>query len=118
VLGTGFAARARRLSIAAAHRPAALVLDVRPSAEVYVDGELKGPAPPLARLSVPPGPHSIELRNGRLRPLTMQVHLQPGEEMALKHVFVAPPPAPVRRAAPSARSEAVDRVKSWLDKLK
>jgi hypothetical protein len=118
VLGTGVAARARRLRIAAAHRPATIALDLRPQGEVYVDGELKGTAPPLARLSIPPGPHSIELRSGRSRPVTMQVHLQPGEELALKHVFAAPPAPPVRRAAPSARSAVVDRVKSWLDELK
>jgi hypothetical protein len=49
------------------------------------------------------------------------VQLQPGEELQLKHVWVAPAVAPApRRASPpqSPQARAVDRVKSWLDKLK
>ena len=68
-------------------------------------------APPLVRLSVPPGPHIIEVRNGRFKPLSMQVHLQPGEEMHLKHVFAAPP-APARRARPKEPG-VLDRFKFW-----
>ena len=124
VLGAGYAGRTVRLEIEAAHRPAIIELDIRPQGEVYLDGELKGMAPPLARLSIPAGPHTIELRNGRFKPVTMEVQLQPGEELQLKHVWVAPVPVPApRRAAPppppqSAQARAVDKVKSWLDKLK
>ncbi|MDB5858139.1 MAG: hypothetical protein JWQ76_1828 [Ramlibacter sp.] len=122
VLGAGFAGREVRLELEAAQRPAIIVLDIRPQGEVYVDGELKGTTPPLTRLSIPAGPHLIELRNGRLKPVTMEVQLQPGEELQLKHVFVAPlPPVAAPRRPPqpqSAQARAVDRVKSWLDKLK
>lgn len=123
ILGAGYAGRTVRLEMEAAHRPAIILIDIRPFGEVHIDGELKGTAPPLARLAIPPGPHTIELRSGRLKPVTMEVQLQPGEELELKHTFVAPvaPPAP-RRASPpppqSAQARAVDRVKSWLDKLK
>jgi hypothetical protein len=123
VLGAGYAGRAKRLEMEAAQRPAIITLDVHPQGEVYLDGELKGTTPPLARLSIPAGPHSIELRSGRLKPVTMEVQLQPGEELQLKHTFVAPPPpivvAPRRPPPPqSAQARAVDRVKSWLDRLK
>ena len=121
LLGAGYAGREVRLEIEAAHRPATIALDIRPQAEVFVDGELKGTTPPLARVSIPPGPHMIELRSGKLKPVTMEVQLQPGEELQLKHVFTAPTPPPVPRRAPppqSAQARAVDKVKSWLDKLK
>jgi hypothetical protein len=121
VLGAGYAGREWRLELEAAQRPAVIALDIRPQGEVYVDGELKGTTPPLARLSIPAGPHTIELRNGRFKPVTMDVQLQPGEELQLKHVWVAPAVAPApRRASPpqSPQARAVDRVKSWLDKLK
>jgi len=111
LVGAGWAARIARERYEEARRPAAILLDVRPAGEVFVDGEPKGTAPPLVRLTVPPGPHTIEVRNGRSKPLQMQVHLQPGEEMHLKHVFAAPPPA-ARRARPKEPG-VLDRFKFW-----
>ncbi|MCG2593497.1 PEGA domain-containing protein [Ramlibacter sp. XY19] len=123
VLGAGYVGRTLRLEMEAAARPAIITIEIKPVGEVYVDGELKGTAPPLARLSIPAGPHSIELRSGRLKPVTMDVNLLPGEELELKHTFVAPvaPPAPRRTSPPppqTAQAKAIDKVKSWLDKLK
>jgi serine/threonine-protein kinase len=37
---------------------------VTPWGEVFVDGKSKGVAPPLSRLSLPVGAHSVEIRNG------------------------------------------------------
>jgi hypothetical protein len=116
LLGAGWAGRVLREHYEEARRPAVLLLDVRPFGEVFVDGEPKGSAPPLVRLSLPAGPHSIEVRNGRLKPLRMQVQLRPGEEMQLKHVFVAPPPPPpppARRAKPKEQPGLLDRFKFW-----
>jgi hypothetical protein len=123
VLGAGYAGRTVRLEMEAAARPAIITIDIHPVGEIFIDGELKGLAPPLARLAIPAGPHSIEIRSGRLKPVTMEVQLKPGEELELKHTFVAPVAAPPpRRAAPSQpqtpQARAVDKVKSWLDKLK
>jgi hypothetical protein len=115
LLGAGYGGRAARERYEAAHRTAVLVLDIQPSGEIFVDGERKGSAPPLVRLSLAAGEHVIEVRNARSKPLRVQVKLQPGEEMRLKHVFV--PPAPVRRArpAPPPRQEPglFDRFKFW-----
>lgn len=111
LVGAGWGARIARERYEEAHRPAAILLDVRPVGEVFVDGEPKGTAPPLVRLSVPPGPHTIEVRNGRSKPLYLQVQLQPGEEMHLKHVFAAPPP-PARRARPKEPG-VLDRFRFW-----
>jgi hypothetical protein len=104
LLAAGMAARQMRERYEEAHRPAILVLDIKPTGEVLVDGDAKGTAPPLVRLSVPPGTHIIEVRNGKLPPLITEVQLQPGEQMELKHVFVPPPPPPpaVRKPRPQA----------------
>ena len=112
LLGAGYAARLARESYEAARRPAVIRLDIKPWGEVFVDGEPKGTSPPLVTLSVPPGPHTIEVRNGRFKPLRMEVMLQPGEEMELKHVFAAPPP---RRARPQQQKEqsVLERFKFW-----
>jgi hypothetical protein len=40
--------------------------------------------------------------------------LKPGEELQLKHVFVAPPPPPPsRRAKPKEQPGLLDRFKFW-----
>jgi hypothetical protein len=112
VLGAGMAARVAREEYEAAHRPAVIHLDIRPGGEVYVDGERKGTAPQLASLWVPPGPHVIEVRNGRFKPLLMNVQLQPGEAIRVRHAFVAPPPRPTARK-PQQPADIMDRLKSW-----
>lgn len=112
VLGAGMGGRVAREEYEAAHRPAVIHLDIRPGGEVFVDGERKGAAPQLASLWVPPGPHAIEIRNGRFKPLRMDVHLQPGEAIRVRHAFVAPPPRPVARK-PQQPPDAMDRLKAW-----
>jgi hypothetical protein len=117
LLGAGIAGRHLRKEYEAARRPATIQLEIRPWGEVLVDGELKGVSPPLVKLSVPPGPHTIEVRNGRLKPMYMEVQVQPGEELELKHVFEAPPvPKPVARRAASAPVPAPPQ--NLLDRLK
>lgn len=109
VLGSGFAAREALEQYEAARRPAVIQLDIRPWGNVYVDGEPKGRTPPLVRLSLPPGPHVIEVRNGKFKPLRMEVTLQAAEELEIKHVFSAPPTAPRRKQEPTV----MDRLKFW-----
>jgi hypothetical protein len=123
VLGAGWAGRVAREQYEAARRPAILHLDIKPSGEIFVDGELKGTTPPLADISLPAGPHTVEVRSGRFPPLRLEVELHPGEELQLKHVFAAPPPPPRRRAAPAQPAReptpleklerAVERYKFW-----
>jgi hypothetical protein len=90
------------------------LLDIAPSGEVFVDGQSRGSAPPLARLEVPPGPHTIEVRNPRARPFQLEVQLKPGQQMEIRHVFPAPPPrrapAPPRQKQPSG---PLGRFKFW-----
>ncbi len=108
LLAAGFAAREAREQYEA-RRPAVIMLDVRPWGDVFVDGEPKGRTPPLVSLSVPPGAHVIEVRNGRLKPLRMEMHLQPGEELQLRHVFAQPAP----QRSPRKEPGVLDRFKFW-----
>jgi hypothetical protein len=114
LLTAGLAGRQAREHYEETHRPATLVLDIRPAGEVFVDGEAKGSAPPLVRLSLPPGTHTIEVRNGKLAPLQTEVQLQPGERMELKHVFPPPPPSVRKGRAqqphPPSPGEKLDRM--------
>lgn len=114
LLAAGYAGREGRERYEEAHRVAVLVLDIHPAGEIFVDGERKGSAPPLVRISLPPGPHVVEVRNARFKPLRVEVQLKPGEEMQLKHVFV-PPPVRRARPQPQPRQEPglFERFKFW-----
>ncbi|MBC5786244.1 hypothetical protein H8N03_25125 [Ramlibacter sp. USB13] len=119
LLTAGLAGRQAREYYEEQHRPALLVLDIKPAGEVFVDGEARGNAPPLVRISLPPGPHVIEVRNGKLPPMKTEVQLKPGELMELKHVF--PPPAPpARKARPVAPRQNTpgEKLDKWIDKYK
>ena len=88
----------------------------------YVDGKVKGPTPPLAQLEVPPGSHTVEVRNGAFPPLRIEVHLAQAEEMTIRHTFVAPKPrpAPPRRkpkkeVKKEAKTEPAQEQKKEID---
>jgi len=112
LLGAGWAGRVWRERYEEARRPAVILLDIKPAGELFVDGEPRGTTPPLVRLSLPAGPHTIEVRSGRFRPLQLQVTLKPGEEMQLRHVFAAPP-APRRPRPQKEQPGLLDRFKFW-----
>jgi hypothetical protein len=113
VVGSGFIGREALEQYEATRRPAAIQLDIRPWGNVYVDGEPKGRTPPLVRVWLPPGPHVIEVRNGKLKPLRMEVTLQASEELELRHVFTAPAPQPAVRKKPPPPPGLFDRLKFW-----
>jgi hypothetical protein len=94
ILGAGVAGRMVRQEIEASHRPGILVLDVKPSGQIFVDGEDQGTSPPLTELRVKAGSHLIEVHNGDLPPLRLQANLAPGQRTAVSHTFVIPPPPP------------------------
>jgi hypothetical protein len=109
--------------------PGAVVFEIRPSGEVYVDGALKGKTPPLKKIQVPPGSHQIEVRSGKFKPLVVELAVGPGEEFAVEHNFVArtPPKAPVKtpakappakpKPAPAAPPKAPAEEKSFWDRF-
>ena len=62
-------------------------LAVTPWGEVFVDGTTRGVSPPLNRLSLPPGSHVIEVRNGAAPPYSTRVEVKPGQTLTLQHHF-------------------------------
>lgn len=84
--------------------PGAVTFEIKPEGEVFIDGAFKGKSPPLKKIQLPSGDHTIEVRNGNFKPLTVELTVGPGEELAVQHAFVAPtaPKAPVVKAAPKA----------------
>ncbi|HXZ53055.1 MAG TPA: PEGA domain-containing protein [Burkholderiales bacterium] len=76
----------------AAPKHASINFYIKPEGIVYVDGVAKGRTPPLKRIEVSPGKHSIEVRNGEFPPLKLRVNLGRAEEMTVTHSFVAPHP--------------------------
>ncbi len=62
-------------------------LAVTPWGEVLVDGASRGVSPPLTRLTLPPGVHSLEIRNGAAPPLKARVEIKPGQTVSLQHRF-------------------------------
>jgi hypothetical protein len=67
--------------------PATVSLGIAPWGEVYVDGQKKGVSPPLNRLQMAPGRHTIEIRNTAFPPYKQTVALKPGEQLKIKHKF-------------------------------
>jgi PEGA domain len=118
LLGTGFAVRAaRQRAQAAARRPAVVALAIEPWGEVVIDGVSRGRTPPLARIEVPPGKHTIEVRHPPQQPVALKVDLDPGEELALRYTFApaAAPPA-VQRQRPQTPKEQPSKVRRmWND---
>jgi len=45
-------------------------------------------SPPLNRLRVAPGKHTIEIRNTTFPPYRQIVDLKPGEQLRIKHKFL------------------------------
>lgn len=106
ILAAGVGVRAWRRAAALAKRPAAVALAISPWGEVLIDGERRGRSPPVTRLEVGAGRHTIEIRHPEQPPKTVQVALAPGEEIAVKHTFAPPPPppAPAPQAVPKRQA--------------
>lgn len=68
-------------------KPAVIQFEITPHGDVFVDGELKGKSPPLSRLAVKPGPHTIEVHHASYAPLRLEMNLKPAEEMKVTHAF-------------------------------
>jgi len=62
-------------------------LAVAPWGEILVDGESRGVSPPLTQLSLPPGAHTIEVRNPSSAPFVVRIELRSGETISLQHRF-------------------------------
>jgi len=54
---------------------------------VEVDGRPAGTTPPLNKLALPEGTHSVTIRNADFPPLQATVKISAGEPAVLKHRF-------------------------------
>jgi serine/threonine-protein kinase len=62
-------------------------LAVTPWGEVFVNGAPRGVSPPLTQLTLPPGAHTIEIRNASSPPFSVRIELRAGETINLQHRF-------------------------------
>ena len=68
-------------------RDGTVTLAISPWGEVSVDGATRGVSPPLTQQSLPPGVHTIEVRNGAAAPFVARVEVRSGETLGLQHRF-------------------------------
>ncbi len=71
----------------AAQTPGRIVLAISPWGEVLVDGRSRGVSPPVQMVELPPGPHTVELRNGSFPAHIERVVIKPGEPVRVQHRF-------------------------------
>jgi serine/threonine-protein kinase len=64
-----------------------VTLAIAPWGEVVVNGTSQGVSPPLTRLALAPGVHTIEVRNGAAPPYTTRIEVRPGQTVTLQHRF-------------------------------
>lgn len=75
-------------------QPGTIVFDIRPAGDIFVNGAQKGSAPPLKSIQLPPGTHTIEIRNAKFPPMVTTLTIAAGEELAVAHTFAAPKAKP------------------------
>ena len=64
-----------------------VTLGISPWGEIVVDGSSRGVSPPLTHLTLAPGIHTIEVRNGSAPPYISRIELQPAQSVELQHRF-------------------------------
>jgi class 3 adenylate cyclase len=62
-------------------------LAILPWGEVFVNGKSRGVSPPLRSLEVPPGTHTIEVRNTTFPAHTQRVEVRSGVPVRIRHRF-------------------------------
>lgn len=76
-----------RVALSSSKRLAVVTFQIVPQGEVLIDGEPRGKTPPLTRIEVHPGPHTIEVRSAGFAPVRLDINLKPGEEIKVTHEF-------------------------------
>ncbi len=75
------------VAVAAAPMPGVVNIAISPWGEVEVDGAAVGTTPPLSRLELSQGTHTITVRNADFPPYTQRVQVDPEKPVSLKHRF-------------------------------
>ncbi|MGZ8253542.1 MAG: serine/threonine-protein kinase [Burkholderiaceae bacterium] len=81
------APRKRTETPAAPSGDATVQIAVAPWGEVLVDGAVQGVSPPLSQVTLSPGLHTIEIRNGSSPPFVARIEAKAGERLQLQHRF-------------------------------
>jgi serine/threonine-protein kinase len=77
----------RARSAAAAAPGGVIQLAILPWGEVFVNGKSRGVSPPLRSVDVPPGTHTIQVRNTSFPTHTRRVKVRAGEPVRIRHRF-------------------------------
>ena len=80
-------ARETRLPWAAEVATGQLQLAISPWGQVEINGALAGTTPPLTRLSLPEGPHTVTVRNEDFAPYTITVQVSADKPVTVRHRF-------------------------------
>lgn len=72
---------------AAPVKPGTIRLAIAPWGEIYVGGARKGVSPPMKSITLPPGKHRIEVRNGDFTPYRETVEVKSGGEATVQYAF-------------------------------
>jgi hypothetical protein len=80
-------AKPERHEKAVASSAGRLELAVAPWGEVLIDGKRRGVSPPLRVVELPPGAHTIEIRNSTFPAHVQKVELKAGESVRIRHRF-------------------------------
>jgi hypothetical protein len=67
--------------------PGVVNIAISPWGQVEVNGKPAGTTPPLSRLELPPGTHTITIRNEDFPAYTQRVQVAPDKPVTLKHRF-------------------------------
>jgi class 3 adenylate cyclase len=68
-------------------KPGTVKLAVQPWGEVYIDGSKRGISPPLKALTLSPGKHRVEIRNGQFAAYKQTVDVKSGGELTVRYSF-------------------------------
>lgn len=72
---------------AVAKSTARVAFAVTPWGEIYVNGRKKGVSPPLNEINLPPGKHTIQIRNSTFKPHNESIELRANATVRIKHKF-------------------------------
>jgi class 3 adenylate cyclase len=67
--------------------PGKLELAIAPWGEVLIDGKRRGVSPPLRMVELPPGVHTVEIRNSTFPAHVEKVQFKAGEAVRIQHRF-------------------------------
>jgi class 3 adenylate cyclase len=68
-------------------KPVTVKLAIQPRGEVYVDGAKRGVSPPMRSVSLAPGKHQIEIRNGEFAPYRQTIEVKSGSDITVRYIF-------------------------------